>query len=297
LTNSTPTAFNIRAARPDDFEDVRATARVTLPQTTDDETASAFASNVANWMPAKRSIHVAEVGERIVGHVSIGPYQDGEGPIFQSRSMILQQLAVLPSFQGNGIGEALLAKGIETARWFEAGIVFAAVNEDSAPFYSHHGWKVGEANVGLTFIEQESVHDAGGRTEDDVVGLLAKATVPRGGKVSLPGGFNRMAHVVIDPAIIRVVFATPVTATNPQGRPLLATVDWICENPSAISVLPLSVLLAVTGDLTRRLGGKETRNLVRRWLRESGEGKEVPARLGAPTMTSMQIFDSLFSNM
>lgn len=295
---STPNTvqFSIRAARPDDYDAVQATAEEVLPDLASDESKDAFSSNVLNWRRAKRSIKVAEVSGQVVGHVSLGPYQAG-GPVYHSACMILHQLAVRGDFQGNGIGNALMAEGLKTAKSFQSGIVFAAVNNNSAPYYENHGWTVGESGEGFAFIEQEKVEDAGDRAPGDIVGLLDRASTPRGGKVDLRGGFNRTAFLVTNQNEVRAAFHFPLTAENPEGLPLMGVIDKICADTSVVPMLPLSVLLMVAGELAKRLGKDRARELADLWLQESGEGQDMPRRLGSPNTAPAGIFDYLFGTV
>lgn len=288
--------FSVRAARPGDFDTVQATAEEVLPDLASDESRDAFSTNVLNWRRTKRSVKVAEVDGQVVGHVSLGPYRGKNGPILHSACVTLHQVAVRGDYQGHGIGQALLAEALKTAKGFETGIIFAAVNDDSAPFYEKHGWTVGEAGEGFAFIEQEKVEDSD-RTRRDVQGLLDKATTPRGGNVNLSGGFNRVAFLVLDQNEIRLAFHFPLSRENPGGHPLTGLVDKVCSDQSLIHALPLSVLLLAVGEATRVFGKARARVLADVWLRESGEAQDVPRRLGPWEATPVQIFDELFESL
>ncbi|TSE15012.1 GNAT family N-acetyltransferase [Arthrobacter sp. KBS0703] len=296
MSDSATVQFRIRAAKPDDYDAVQATAEEVLPDLASDESRDAFSSNILNWRRAKRSIKVAEVDGQVVGHVSVGPYQAG-GPVYHSACMTLHQLAVRREFQGKGIGNALLAEALKTAKGFQTGIVFAAVNNSSASFYEQHGWTLGETGEGFAFIEQEKVEDAGERAKGDIVGLLDKASTPRGGKVDLPGGFNRTAFLVTNQNEIRTAFHFPVTAENPEGLPLLGVIDKICADTSEVSRLPLSVLLMVASELAKRLGKDRARDLANTWVQESSEGTDMARRLRSPRSTPKEIFDHLFETV
>lgn len=162
MSDSATVQFRIRAAKPDDYDAVQATAEEVLPDLASDESQDAFSSNILNWRRAKRSIKVAEVDGQVVGHVSVGPYQAG-GPVYHSACMTLHQLAVRREFQGKGIGNALLAEALKTAKGFQTGIVFAAVNNSSASFYEQHGWTLGKPAKGSPSLSRKRLKMRGAR--------------------------------------------------------------------------------------------------------------------------------------
>lgn len=59
------------------------------------------------------------------------------------------------------------------------------------------------------------------------MGLLDKASTPRGGKVDLRGGFNRTTFLATNQNEIRAAFHFPLTAENPEGLPLIGVIDKI----------------------------------------------------------------------
>lgn len=91
------------------------------------------------WIPhPETAVFVVEVGETIVGFVSVGPCRSspeiGE----------LYAIYVVPAAQGSGAGPALMDAAVEALghRWDEAILWVATENPRARRFYERHGWVV-----------------------------------------------------------------------------------------------------------------------------------------------------------
>ncbi|MGE5153008.1 MAG: GNAT family N-acetyltransferase, partial [Bdellovibrio bacteriovorus] len=112
--------MRIRVARPDDRAAVRAveTAAFPTPSEADlvdrllgDPTASPVVSLLAE-ADGKAIGHILLTGATVVGEGSVVP------------ASILAPLAVVPGFQGRGVGQALIHSGIEALAAHEVALVF-----------------------------------------------------------------------------------------------------------------------------------------------------------------------------
>jgi putative acetyltransferase len=89
---------------------------------------------------------VAELDSRIVGHIMFTPVSVG-GALPTSDTMGLAPMAVLPAFQGKGVGSLLVQRGLERCRQMGARLVFVLGHPE---FYPRFGF-VSAAPEGLHF--------------------------------------------------------------------------------------------------------------------------------------------------
>jgi putative acetyltransferase len=82
---------------------------------------------------------VAEDGERVVGHIHFSPVTVDDGPV----GMGLAPLAVLPDYQGQGIGSGLVEHGLAVLR--ERGCPFVVVL-GHPDYYPRFGFKRASAH-------------------------------------------------------------------------------------------------------------------------------------------------------
>lgn len=103
-------AFNIRAERPEDYDAVHQVNEQAFGQ-----------PNEANLVDALRNSHqpqislVAEVEGRIVGHIFFSTVRI-ESETSKTAALGLAPMAVLPEFQNQGVGSALVRRGLEECR-------------------------------------------------------------------------------------------------------------------------------------------------------------------------------------
>jgi ribosomal protein S18 acetylase RimI-like enzyme len=132
----------VRQADGNDLRGVLEVGRRTWPETYGPIAGDDYVSmGLAKWwttdatIPAIRAgrVLVAELDDRIVGMVSVGP-QDGH--------LVVWKIYVLREFQGRRIGSALLSSAIERARdtYDEVWLSYVDGNEGAARFYRRHGF-------------------------------------------------------------------------------------------------------------------------------------------------------------
>lgn len=286
---------HIRQAVPADYDSVRAICAQTLPGHEDTSRAE-FDTAALNWREQRCPLNVAVDDTGVIGYAALGPYPGGGGSNLHSTGMLLHQIAVRDDHQGNSVGSSLLARTLASATALGAGLVFAAVNDASAGFYTRRGWTVGESGWGLAFVGQECKEDAGARGPGDVVGVFLEAAKVRGGCVDIEGGFDRLAYIVTDPDRIRLATHYPPNPADPSQGPILGLVGRIAEDPELIFELPISTVFMVIGDLMEILGRGRAAQLVAAWLLANPEDAiELPRRMQLPALTADEIMGHLFS--
>ena len=106
---------------------------------------------------------VATLDDKVVGHIMFSPITIESNPK-NARGLGLAPLAVLPKYQGRGIGKSLVARGLEECREEEYDIIAVLGDE---PYYSRFGFKRAsifglrnEYDVGENFMVLELKADA-----------------------------------------------------------------------------------------------------------------------------------------
>lgn len=100
----------IRAEQATDHESVRRVNEMAFGRRGEADLVDALRQNADPYISL-----VAEEGERIVGHIFFSPVRiEGEASV--SGALGLAPMAVLPEFQNQGVGSALVRRGLEECR-------------------------------------------------------------------------------------------------------------------------------------------------------------------------------------
>ena len=101
---------NVREERPEDFEAVRRVNELAFGQPQE----AALVESLRAVAEPHISL-VAEVEGRVVGHIFFSPVRlESEGATHEA--LALGPMAVLPEFQGRGVGSSLVLEGLEECR-------------------------------------------------------------------------------------------------------------------------------------------------------------------------------------
>ena len=116
-------------------------------------------ADLVNQLRAEEELilsHVAVVNDKIVGHAAYSLVTVTDGDIVQ-RFPALGPIGVLPSYQGRGIGSALVRAGLEAMSNMEYGLVFLV---GSPLYYPRFGYQPAQP-LGFTsdYVEDESRHE------------------------------------------------------------------------------------------------------------------------------------------
>ena len=116
-------------------------------------------ADLVNQLRAEEELvlsHVAVLNDKIVGHAAYSLVTVTDGDIVQ-RFPALGPIGVLPSYQGRGIGSALVRAGLEAMSNMEYGLVFLV---GSPLYYPRFGYQPAQP-LGFTsdYVEDESRHE------------------------------------------------------------------------------------------------------------------------------------------
>jgi len=120
---------------------------------------------------------VAEVGEKIVGHILFSKIEIVGNSVF--KTLALAPMAVIPSFQKQGIGSELIKKGMAGARELGFDSIIVLGHKD---YYPKFGFKAASAwNIKCPFAVSDDAFMA--------VELTGKALEGKAGTVNYPHEF------------------------------------------------------------------------------------------------------------